>query len=228
MPTTPNYGFYSPPLTGVTPDVPRDLATLAGQMDTALKQEQTNRAAGDVCLRYEGSIVNGAGVVPVATGEACAPAWSATPVSNTLGVTQSSRAFVIPLDGVYHLDVSFVWASNATGARKVMIWLNPSSDNNPQPASVPPGGTALLNKAISAVPTYTTTVGGSRIVPLTAGTKVMFATLQTSGANLDLQAQVAVGRTSNTWCSIVRLGDLVPVAGDTGMTTTSGIDGGII
>lgn len=47
MPTTANYGFYSPPLTGVTPNVPRDAKTLADAVDAALKAEETARIAGD-------------------------------------------------------------------------------------------------------------------------------------------------------------------------------------
>lgn len=115
MPTTINYGFYTPPLTGVTPDIPRDTKTLADAVDLALKAEETARIAGDATVsssRTQGTAQS------FTSGS-----WAAI-TFNTMELDEipwATDLWTVPTAGYYQINAGLMFASNSTGVRAVRI-----------------------------------------------------------------------------------------------------------
>lgn len=118
MPTTTNYGFYSPPLTGVTPNVPRDTQTLANAIDTSLKAEETARIAGD-------AMVSSSRIQNTAQSLATATFTAITFDTSELNeIPWTTNLWTVPTAGYYQINASLVFATNATGIRAVRILIN--------------------------------------------------------------------------------------------------------
>ena len=125
MPTTTNYGFYSPPLTGVTPNVPRDTKTLADAVDVALKAEETARIAADAKIGTPSVDVIANAVQSLANATEVTITYN-TAISNPDGMWSSGGNITIPTGGggLYAINLGFSYAGNATGARIVLIKVN--------------------------------------------------------------------------------------------------------
>ena len=169
MPTTANYAFYTPPLTGVTPDVPRDTKTLADQIDVALKAEETARIAGDVPVtimadRYQATLQS----IPNNAGTAVKFETAVTdgiPYNNTTGVFTIGRA------GRYQINASVTWTPNGTGVRLGYIMVNGTNRMRLQnPTTTASNASMTLSKGIV----------------LAVNDLVFVQVFQTSGAGLNL------------------------------------------
>lgn len=97
MPTTENYSFYTPPLTGVTSDIPRDMQVLADAIDAALKAEETARIGAWVPF----------------TPKIYAAAAPTTPVASTPNAAACRYMYLRPHVVLAHAEVTI---TNATVA----------------------------------------------------------------------------------------------------------------
>lgn len=120
MPTTTNYGFYSPPLTGVTPNVPRDTKTLADAVDVALKAEETARIAATA--RVSSSRLHAAATsipnttfttIPFDTVELDEIPWDNT-----------NKRFTVTAAGYYVIHAGILFAASSAGIRQIRILKN--------------------------------------------------------------------------------------------------------
>ena len=172
MPTTTNYGFYSPPLTGVTPNVPRDTKTLADAVDAALKAEETARIAGDVTPkdfadRYQNAAQTVANNTVTAVDFDTAIAMS--------GITWDATAkeFVIARAGRYQVNAQVTFTPNATGLRLGYIHVN---------------GGLMRRNGINGTTGAEVGLSLSKGLTLAVGDRIRISAFQTSGGNLSIVA----------------------------------------
>ena len=172
MPTTTNYGFYSPPLTGVTPNVPRDTKTLADAVDTALKAEETARIAADAMV---GSYRRHAAAQSFTSGTWAAVAFDTMTLDEIPWTGSTSNFWTVPTAGYYQVNASVSFATNATGVRGVRVLVNGTVVTQVTPGAGSAGGSGA---AIS--------YGGK----LNAGDTVQIQGFQNSGGALALAPAV--------------------------------------
>ena len=176
MPTTTNYGFYSPPLTGVTPNVPRDTKTLADAVDVALKAEETARIAADAKIGTPSVDVIANAVQSMASSTEVTITYN-TANSNPDSMWSSGGDITIPAGGtgLYMINLGYSFAANATGSRIVLIKVN---------------GTTARAWAIAGAGVNANLTG---MLPywrrLSAGDVVTMAQYQSSGGSLNTYIQ---------------------------------------
>lgn len=171
MPTTANYGFYSPPLTGVTPNVPRDTLTLANAVDVALKAEETARIAGDVAITAYGERHLDS-TQTLTNSVATAVNFNQSVALDGLTWDDTTKEFVVITAGRYQVNASITWAANATGLRLGYIIIG--------------GATRLRQSIANPTAAGTSSMSLSKGFKLAVSDRVRISALQTSGGNLSL------------------------------------------
>lgn len=186
MPTTTNYGFYSPPLTGVTPDVPRDSQTLANAVDVALKAEETARIAGDAMV--QGSRTHNT-ATSTANGVFTAIPFDTMDLDEIPWTGSTSNFWTVPTAGYYQINAAAHFAANTTGYRAIRISIN--------------NGTSFIGTSYYAASSSGgTSAHTSRGVKLSAGDTVRIECIQNSGGALALAATSP----RLVWADITRVG----------------------
>lgn len=185
MPTTTNYGFYSPPLTGVTPNVPRDVKTLADAVDVALKAEEVARIAAtsinDFGDRFQGTAQT------LTTSTVTKVNFDTAVTMSGITWNATDLEFVIARAGRYQVNAQVTFAGNATGARLVYLHVA--------------GNLARRNGQNGQATGDYNGIDISKGVKCAVGDRIRVSAFQSSGGNL---ATIAINQ--QTFCDVSYLG----------------------